>query len=164
MANSLLDFVISLLRDPEAAARYDADPARALADAGLTEVTTVDVQNLIPVVAESLPMSAVGSATFGTESTDNVWTSGAATAAFDAFDLPVPVLVDAVVDALPVVTPVVSDIVDVEGPDLDLVSAPQFDELALEPVAESGLTDEDWVPPVADPYLGDRALGFDVFE
>ena len=29
MANSLLDFVMSLVRDPDAAARYAADPAGA---------------------------------------------------------------------------------------------------------------------------------------
>lgn len=31
MANTLLDFVMSLVRDPEAAARYAADPAQAIA-------------------------------------------------------------------------------------------------------------------------------------
>ena len=37
MANSLLDFVMSLVRDPDAAARYAADPAAAIADAHLTD-------------------------------------------------------------------------------------------------------------------------------
>ena len=31
MANSLLDFVMSLVRDPDAAAAYAADPAQAIA-------------------------------------------------------------------------------------------------------------------------------------
>ncbi len=45
MANSLLDFVISLVRDPEAAARYAANPERSIAEAHLTDVTrTVDEQ------------------------------------------------------------------------------------------------------------------------
>jgi hypothetical protein len=88
MANELLDFVMGLVRDPDAAARYAADPARAIADAHLTDVTSADVNNLIPMVSDSLSMAAP---TFdaGTGLDDvidsNVWTSGAATAAFDAF-------------------------------------------------------------------------------
>ncbi|MDT5390903.1 MAG: hypothetical protein QOE04_4544, partial [Mycobacterium sp.] len=54
MANSLLDFVMSLVRDPDAAAHYAADPTQAIADANLTDVTSADVNHLIPVVAESL--------------------------------------------------------------------------------------------------------------
>lgn len=86
MANSLLDFVMSLVRDPDAAARYAADPSQAIADAHLTGVTSVDVNNLIPMVSESLG----GGQGFGTEPAGNVWASGAATAAFDAFGDHVP--------------------------------------------------------------------------
>jgi len=57
MANELLDFVMSLVRDPDAAAAYAADPGQAIADAHLTDVTSVDVNNLIPVVSESLSMA-----------------------------------------------------------------------------------------------------------
>ena len=57
MANSLLDFVMSLVRDPDAAAAYADDPEQAIADANLTDVTSVDVNNLIPVVSESLSMA-----------------------------------------------------------------------------------------------------------
>lgn len=87
VANSLLDFVISLVRDPEAAARYAADPAKTIADAHLTDVTSVDVNNLIPMVSDSLsmanPVGAVGGGPIADHS--NVWASGAATAALDAF-------------------------------------------------------------------------------
>ena len=58
MANSLLDFVMSLVRDPDAAARYAADPAGAIADAHLTDVTSADVNNLIPMVTDSMSMAA----------------------------------------------------------------------------------------------------------
>lgn len=81
MANSLLDFVLSLVRDPDAAARYAADPAGAIADAHLTDVTSADVNNLIPMVTDSMSTAAPALGGDG-----NVWTSGAATAAFDAFD------------------------------------------------------------------------------
>jgi hypothetical protein len=90
VANSLLDFVMALVRDPDAAARYAADPAGAIADAHL-DVSSADVNNLIPVVAESLSTSApaVGDGGFGAghggDVDTNVWASGAATAAFDAF-------------------------------------------------------------------------------
>lgn len=89
MANSLLDFVLSLVRDPSAAAAYAADPARAIADAHLTDVTSVDVNNLIPVVSDSLSVALPGSGgdAFGADPSGNVWASGAATAAFDAFDM-----------------------------------------------------------------------------
>ena len=92
MANSLLDFVMSLVRDPDAAAAYAADPAQAIADADLTDVTSVDVNNLIPVVSESLSMAvpSTGAENLVDDPSGNVWASGAATAAFDAFDDHVP--------------------------------------------------------------------------
>lgn len=87
MANSLLDFVLSLVRDPEAAARYAADPVAAIADAHLAGVTSADVDNLIPMVADSMAASVPGfhGAIVQTDG-GNVWTTGAATAAFDAFE------------------------------------------------------------------------------
>jgi hypothetical protein len=74
------------VRDPDAAARYAADPQQAIADAHLADVTTADVNHLIPVVSESLsaPVPTSG-ADHAFDPGDNVWTSGAATAAFDAF-------------------------------------------------------------------------------
>ena len=96
MANSLLDFVMSVVRDPDAAAHYAANPAQAIADANLTDVTSADVNNLIPVVAESLSsVMPSGGAPGVLDSFDdpggNVWASGAATAAFDAFDDHLPI-------------------------------------------------------------------------
>jgi hypothetical protein len=95
MANSLLDFVMSLVRDPDAAAAYAADPAQAIADANLADVTSVDVNNLIPVVSESLSMAvpSTGADALVGDQAGNVWASGAATAAFDAFDDHVPSVV-----------------------------------------------------------------------
>ena len=89
MANSLLDFVMALVRDPDAAARYAADPAGALAAAQLPGVTIADVNNLMPVVTDSLAAATPG---FGVltdvgPATANIWASGAAAAAFDAFDI-----------------------------------------------------------------------------
>ena len=87
MANPLLDFVMSLVRDPDAAARYAADSAQAIKDADLGDVTSADVNALIPVVSESLSMAVptAGAEALADDPAGNVWTSGAATAAFDAF-------------------------------------------------------------------------------
>ncbi|WP_077086609.1 Rv0340 family IniB-related protein [Mycobacterium rhizamassiliense] len=87
MANSLLDFVISLVRDPDAAARYAANPAQSIADAHLTDVSSADVNNLIPMVSDSLSMSGPGGSGAATPVADhgNVWASGAAAAALDSF-------------------------------------------------------------------------------
>ena len=50
IANELLDFVMSLVRDPMPAARYRR-PAQAIADAHLNGVTSADVNNLLPMVS-----------------------------------------------------------------------------------------------------------------
>jgi hypothetical protein len=98
MANPLLDFVMSIVRDPDAAAHYAADPAGAIHDANLADVTSADVNALIPVVSESLSMGTphTGAEALAGDPAGNVWTSGAATAAFDAFDdhLSAPVIDD----------------------------------------------------------------------
>ena len=83
MANELLDFVMSLVRDPQVAAQYAADPAQAIANAHLTDVTSADVNNLIPMVSDSF--ASFPGVTPGGAADGNVWTSGAASAAFDAF-------------------------------------------------------------------------------
>ncbi len=92
MANSLLDFVISLVRDPDAAARYEANPAQVIADAHLTGVTSADVNNLIPMVSDSLSMGHPAVSVPGAPVADpgNVWACGAAAAALDAFTPHVP--------------------------------------------------------------------------
>ncbi|MFN3005736.1 Rv0340 family IniB-related protein [Mycolicibacterium wolinskyi] len=175
MANTLLDFVMSLVRDPDAAARYAADPAQAIADAHLTDVTSADVNNLIPVVSESLSMTAPtgGLDAFGAESAGNVWASGAATAAFDAFGDHVPV------DAGPdVVSQVIEQPTETVASGLDaltdsgLVSDP-FDEASLqvtEPVIDDAITTDpviadDWAQPVVDDqHHTDGVGGFDIFD
>ncbi|MBX7431897.1 Rv0340 family protein [Mycobacterium sp. Y57] len=172
MANSLLDFVMSLVRDPEAAARYAADPAQAIADANLTDVTSADVQNLIPVVAESLSMSipAHGLDAFddgaGVAAGGNVWASGAATAAFDAFDDHLPE--HAVIDTHAAVPDIVGDADPAfavpEVADLtDAALSPQFEELPIEEpvVTDAGFAD-DWGQALIDPsHPGE---GFDLFD
>lgn len=110
MGNSLLDFVLALARDPDAAARYAADPAGALAAAGLPDVTIADVANVMPVVADSLAMAtpAFGNVGVDAAAAVNVWTSGAAAAAFDAFDAPLP---------QPIIPPVSTPSVDTSSVD-----------------------------------------------
>ena len=168
MANSLLDFVLSLGRDPSAAARYAADPAKAISDADLTNVTSVDVQNLIPVVSESLSMAtpSYGLDTVGADSATNVWTSGAAAAAFDTFsdDVPESVVLDS--------PSVVTDIVDQDGPGTDDLLEPLELELPeavhLDDSAGAGAVVSDpglaaaGIPPLPDPDV--QPPGFDIFD
>jgi hypothetical protein len=140
MANSLLDFVMSLVRDPDAAAAYAADPAQAITDANLTDVTSADVNSLIPVVSESLSTAvpSTGTDSLVADHGDNVWASGAATAAFDAFGDHLPAV--AVDDVHSVTTELVND------PDLGLQSG-------LDALTDAG------VPSVAG--ADDPSLQFD---
>ncbi|MDT5235854.1 MAG: hypothetical protein QOF47_1841 [Mycobacterium sp.] len=179
MANSLLDFVMSLVRDPDAAAAYAADPAQAISDANLTDVTSVDVNNLIPVVSESLSMAVPSTGTDGVvdDHASNVWASGAATAAFDAFDDHLPATV--VDDAHSAVAEFVNEPdagvhsgldmpADVGVPDvasLDDASL-QFDGPVIDdaPVDDAPPVD-DWSHSVPeDHHLDADASGFDVFD
>ncbi len=170
MANALLDFVMSLVRDPDAAARYAADPSGALAEANLSDVTSADVQNLIPVVSESLSM-AVPTHTWDALAPDpasNVWASGAATAAFDAFDDQLPER--AITDPDPGMPEIVDDVdpgfqaLTGEDP-LDAVPSLQVDEPVIDDVlvTDTGLGD-DWAQPVTHPEPSDHGQGFDLFD
>jgi len=179
MANSLLDFVMSLVRDPDAAAAYAADPGQAIADANLTDVTSVDVNNLIPVVSESLSMAvpSTGADTVTDDHASNVWASGAATAAFDAFDDHVPAV--AVDDVHSMAAKLVTEpdaavqsgadmLAHTEVPDVAGVDDPSlhFDGPVIDdaPVIEAHATD-DWSHAAPeDHHLEPDHSGFDIFE
>jgi len=146
MANELLDFVMSLVRDPDAAARYADNPQQAIADAHLANVTSVDVNNLIPVVSESLSMAAPAHGV-GAPVDANVWSSGAATAAFDAFADHPPA--QAAVDThQPVISPVDTGAEQWHdpGPDLHSFDTPPLDQ----PLAPADAEVHD-VAPAVDP-------------
>jgi hypothetical protein len=179
MANSLLDFVMSLVRDPDAAAAYAADPGQAIADANLTDVTSVDVNNLIPVVSESLSMAvpSTGADTLVHDPSDNVWASGAATAAFDAFDDHVPaVAVDEVHSmAANLVTEPdaglqsgLDALADAGVPDLATAddTSLQFDAPVIdEPPAVDAPADDNWSHAAPeDHHLDPDDAGFDIFD
>lgn len=179
MANSLLDFVMSLVSDPDAAAAYAADPAQAIADANLTDVTSVDVNHLIPVVAESLSTAVPSTGTDGLvgDPSGNVWTSGAATAAFDAFDDHVPAI--ATDDVHSVVSQVVTEpdaglqsgldaLHEPAVPDIAAVDDPslQFDGPVIDdgPIHEAVPVD-DWSHSIPeDHHVDTDASGFDIFD
>jgi hypothetical protein len=59
MSTSLLDFILNLLRDSDAKAAFIANPDRALADAGLSDVCSQDVSDAMSYVAEYHPVSFV---------------------------------------------------------------------------------------------------------
>jgi hypothetical protein len=178
MANSLLDFVMSLVRDPDAAAAYAADPAQAIADADLTDVTSVDVNNLIPVVAESLSMAvpSTGVDALAQDPSANVWASGAATAAFDAFDafddqLPAVAVDDAHSMAANLVTEPDAGAqsgLDVLTPDLAGAALRFEDPVIDEEAAQDALdarVEGDWTHAAPeDHHLEPDNSGFDIFD
>jgi hypothetical protein len=182
VANSLLDFVMSVVRDPDVAAQYAANPAQAIADANLTDVTSADVNHLIPVVAESLSTvsSSAGLDSFDADAGSNVWASGAATAAFDAFDDHLPLqgaddshaivtdLVDTNDDSLPAGIGGLDDPAG-DGALHTLAAADdpslQFDGPVIDdaPVADTDAQD-DWSHSVIDDHLPQHDdPGFDIF-
>jgi hypothetical protein len=55
MASTLLDFILGLFRDEDAAAAFAEDPHAALTAAGLGDVDPGDVHALMPMVADSSP-------------------------------------------------------------------------------------------------------------
>ncbi|WP_135451946.1 IniB N-terminal domain-containing protein [Mycobacterium sp. DL99] len=182
MANTLLDFVMSLVRDPDAAAHYAADPAQAIADAHLTDVTSADVNNLIPVVSESLSMTGTNTGFGDLGAADpggNVWASGAATAAFDAFGDHVPLdspddawdsTAGQVIDQSGSLDHLVSSASAIDDP--GLVNQP-FDDVSLqlnEPVIEDApvvdaMQADGWAQPIVDDqHHTDSGGGFDIFD
>lgn len=52
---TLQDFVVNIINDDAAKASYLADPVAALSDAGLGDLSPADVQEVLPLVADSLP-------------------------------------------------------------------------------------------------------------
>ncbi len=60
MTQSLLDFILNLLRNDDAKTAFVADPQKALADAGLSEVCSEDVSDAMSYVAEYHPVTFVG--------------------------------------------------------------------------------------------------------
>ena len=181
MANSLLDFVMSVVRDPDAAAHYAADPAQAIADANLTDVTSADVNQLIPVVTESLS-AAVPSSGFDSldaEAVSNVWASGAATTAFDAFGDHLPMqgiddahtlvsnVVDTHDDQLPTAIDVGDDFSADDVPAVGLADDPslQFDGPVIDDApAPDSVQEDDWSHSVIEDHLPPSDdQGFDIF-
>ena len=52
IADALIEFILSLLRDPEAAAEFEQDPEGTLAANGLSDVCADDVRAVAPVVVD----------------------------------------------------------------------------------------------------------------
>ena len=56
IANTLLEFLMNLLRDPDAAEEFRHDPEKALNDAGLGDINAEDVDAIMPVVLDYAPV------------------------------------------------------------------------------------------------------------
>ncbi|MFG2101249.1 IniB N-terminal domain-containing protein [Micromonospora echinaurantiaca] len=53
---TLHDFVLNLLTDPDARSAFDLDPEGALRAAGLNDITAADVQDVVPLVVDYAPV------------------------------------------------------------------------------------------------------------
>ena len=56
---TLQDFVLNLIYDPAARSAFELDPESALDAAGLADITTADVQQVIPLVVDSAPVTGL---------------------------------------------------------------------------------------------------------
>ena len=56
---TLQDFVLNLIYDPAARSAFELDPESTLHDAGLGDITAADVQQVIPLVVDSAPVSGL---------------------------------------------------------------------------------------------------------
>ncbi len=52
IADALIEFILSLLRDPAAAAQFATEPEEMLSDAGLSGLCAADVRAVVPVVVD----------------------------------------------------------------------------------------------------------------
>ncbi|MEV0807827.1 IniB N-terminal domain-containing protein [Micromonospora sp. NPDC050200] len=59
MDQTLHDFVLNLLTDPDARSAFDLDPEGALQAAGLTDITATDVQDVVPLVVDYAPVNGL---------------------------------------------------------------------------------------------------------
>ncbi|WP_196216985.1 IniB N-terminal domain-containing protein, partial [Agromyces bracchium] len=57
ITTALLDFLMGLLRDPEASAEFRADPDSALTNAGLNGICAADVDAVLPVALDFSPVA-----------------------------------------------------------------------------------------------------------
>ena len=76
LSSSLLNYILSLLSDDEAAAEYFADPEAALAAAGLAEVCAEDVEDVLPLVLDYAPVAVASGSSSGGSSDGGGWDGG----------------------------------------------------------------------------------------
>ncbi|MBM0229877.1 MULTISPECIES: IniB N-terminal domain-containing protein [Micromonospora] len=63
MDQTLHDFVLNLLTDPDAKSAFELDPEGALQAAGLTDITAADVQDVVPLVVDYAPVNGLAPVT-----------------------------------------------------------------------------------------------------
>lgn len=56
---TLHDFVLNLLTNPQARAAFELDPEGMLHDAGLSDITAADVQDVVPLVVDYAPVQGI---------------------------------------------------------------------------------------------------------
>ena len=56
---NLHDFVLNLLTNPDARSAFEIDPEGTLHDAGLSDITVADVQDVVPLVVDYAPVQGI---------------------------------------------------------------------------------------------------------
>lgn len=56
---TLHDFVLNLLTNPDARSAFELDPEGTLRSAGLSDLTVVDVQDVVPLVVDYAPVQGI---------------------------------------------------------------------------------------------------------
>jgi hypothetical protein len=64
-AQTLYDFTSNLLNDPQARSAFESNPEQALGDAGLGDVSALDVQEVMPLVLDYAPAQGFGAVDSG---------------------------------------------------------------------------------------------------
>jgi hypothetical protein len=72
LATTLLDFILDLLRDEEAAAAFQADPEAALEAAGLGDLCSADVDAVLPALIDFAPSGVLSYTRPDTDGEDGV--------------------------------------------------------------------------------------------
>src|SRR5262245_53588423 len=58
---TLHDFVLNLLTNPDARSAFEIDPEGTLRDAGLADISVADVQDVVPLVVDYAPVQGLTS-------------------------------------------------------------------------------------------------------
>jgi hypothetical protein len=157
-SRTLQDFVLNLIYDPAARSAFELDPEACLQHNGLGDITAIDVQQVIPLVIDSVPVSGLT----GLVDTDDLTTGVAnldvagAVAQLQTITAQVTAPVHGIGDLSTTVTAVSSTVVGVTGDNLlsgSVLSGSALGLNGLSDIPVVGGVDLGWLSGASDPGL-----------